>query len=167
MATHRKTRKSSELKALNLNFSKLFDAEHLQRLTSIAVLRRYWHHIVGKMMAERSEPIAIEPQPDGSLGLIIAVDHSVIAQHIRLLHEDIRKACFSQCKLEGLSKVWTRVQAGAGIKEEKKVRKINKVYCADLRALALSLQDVEDKALRRQMFQAGAAQLRFHHYDKG
>ncbi len=165
MASHRKTRKSSELKALNLNFSKLFDAEHMQRLTSIAVLRRYWHEIVGKMMAERSEPIAIEPQPDDSLGLIIAVDHSVIAQHIRLLHEDIRKACFRQCKLQGLSKVWTRVQAGAGIKEEKKTIKINKVQCTDLRALAQSLQDVEDKALRKQMFQAGTAQLIFYTHD--
>jgi hypothetical protein len=115
------------------------------------------------MMAERSEPIAIEPQSDDSLGLIIAVDHSVIAQQIRLLHEDIRKACFKRCKLQGLSKVWTHVQAGAGIKEEKKERNINQVHCADLRALAQSIQDVEDKALRRQMFQAGAAQLKFYH----
>jgi len=157
-------RKKSELKALNLNFSKLFDAERMQRLTSIAVLRRYWVDIVGAMMAARSEPIAIEPQQDGSLGLIIAVDHSVIAQQIRLLHEDIRKACFLKCKLQGLSKVWTRVQAGAGIREEKKVYIIHDIHCKDLRALALSLQDVEDKPLRRQMFQAATAQLKY--FDK-
>ncbi len=113
-------------------------------------------------MAERCEPTAIEPQPDGSLALMIAVNHSVIADMIRLeFHEHIRKACFRQCKLQGLSKVWTHVKAGAGIKQEKKTIKINKVQCADLRGLAQSLQVVEDKALRKQMFQAGAAQLMF------
>ncbi len=155
-------RKTSELKPLNLNFKKVFDAERMQRLTSIATLRKYWAHIVGTMMAERSEPIAIEPQQDGSLGLIIAVDHPVIAQHIRLLHEDIRKACFTQCKLQGLSKVWTRVHAGAGIREERKVKKSNVICCSDLRRLAERLQDVEDKALRKQMFLAAAAQLIFY-----
>jgi len=161
MATHRKTRKTSELKSLNLNFSKLFNAEYMQRLTSIAILRRHWVDIVGAMMAQRSEPIAIEPQQDGSLGLLIAVDHSVIAQHIRLLHEDIRKVCYQRCKLKGLSKVWTKVKAGAGIRQEKKVVKINEITCDDLRRLAQSLQDVEDKPLRKLMFQAGTAQLRF------
>ena len=68
MATHRRTRKPSELKPLKLNLSKVFNAEHMQRLSSIALLRRHWHDIVGSMMAERCEPIAMEPQADGSLG---------------------------------------------------------------------------------------------------
>lgn len=162
MATHRKTRKNSELKALNLSFHKFIDVERMQRLTSIAVLRRHWHDIVGNMMAERCEPIAIEPQQDGSLGLIIAVNHSVIADMIRLeFHENIRKACFARCKLQGLSKVWTRVQPSAGIREEKKVRIINDIHCHDLRLLAQSIQDVKDKPLRRELFRAAAAQLKF------
>ena len=114
------------------------------------------------MMAERCEPIAIEPQPDGSLGLIIAVNHSVIADMIRLeFHENIRKACFSRCKLQGLSKVWTRVQPAAGIREEKKEIIINDLACSDLRLLAQSIQDVKDKPLRREIFRAALAQLKF------
>ncbi|MDQ7003791.1 MAG: DciA family protein [Ghiorsea sp.] len=167
MATHRKTRKSSELKSLNISMNKIIDSERMQRLTSIAVLRRHWHDIVGSMMAERCEPIAIEPQVDGSLGLIIAVNHSVIADMIRLeFHENIRKACFTRCKLQGLRKVWTRVQANAGIREEKKVPIINAIHCHDLRLLAQSIQGVKDKPLRRGIFRAAAAQLKFTQIKK-
>ncbi len=157
--TKRRGRKTSQLKPINLNFNKVFSPERMQRLSAFGILHRNWAEIVGSMMAQRSEPIAIEPQQDGSLGLIIAVDHPVIAQHIRLLHEDIRKACFKQCKLQGLTKVWTRVQPGAGIREQQKERIINTITCSDLRILAESVQVVEDKALRRSLFQAGAAQL--------
>ena len=157
--TRRRGRNTSQLQPINLNFNKVFSPERLQRLSSFGILHRNWSEIVGNMMAQRSEPIAIEPQQDGSLGLIIAVDHPIIAQHIRLLHEDIRKACYKQCKLHGLTKVWTRVQPGAGIREKKKERKINNITCAELRLLAECVQDVEDKALRRSLFQAGAAQL--------
>ncbi len=161
MATHRRTRKASELKALNINLNKFIDAERMQRLTSIAILRRYWHDIVGTMMAERTEPVAIEPQHDGSLGLLIEVDHPVIADIIRRdLYNDIRLACFKRCKLHGLTKVWTKIQDGAGIREEKIVKHQRDVSYPELRLLAESLQDVEDKALRRQMFRAATAQLR-------
>ncbi|OIP98888.1 MAG: hypothetical protein AUK35_09855 [Zetaproteobacteria bacterium CG2_30_46_52] len=159
-------RKSSELKHIQLDISKILGKERLQILSSMGLLRRNWHEIVGPMMADRCEPIAIEPQSDGSLGLLIAVNHPVIAQHIRLLHEEIRKACFAQCKLQGLTKVWTKVQAGAGIKAIQKEQHINVVNCGDLRRLAESLQDVEDKALRRVMFQAFTAQLTYHSYFK-
>lgn len=160
-APRRSKRKSSELKPLNASLNQLLSSERMQRLSSIGILRHRWADIVGTMMAERSEPIAIEPQQDGSLGLIIAVNHPVIAQHIRLLHEEIRKSCFKHCQLQGLRKVWTKIVAGAGIHEEKKTRKISEISCHDLRRLAESLQDVEDKALRRVMFQAGTAQLIF------
>lgn len=152
-------RKPSQLNHVQMNLDKILGAERMMILSSIGLLRRRWHDIVGSMMAERSEPIAIEPQSDGSLGLIIAVNHSVVAQHIRLLHEEIRKACFAQCKLTGLSKVWTKVQAGAGIKKVVKVKRYTVVSCGDLRRLAESIQDVEDKPLRRSMFKAFAAQL--------
>ncbi len=161
MATHRRTRKPSELKSLNLSLHRIIDAERMQRLTSIAILRRHWHDIVGTMMAERSEPVAIEPQHDDSLGLIIAVDHPVIADIIRRdMYNEIRKACFQRCKLQGLTKVWTKIQDGAGIREEKKVKHMRDVTYQELRKLAESLQDVEDKALRRQMFQTATAQLK-------
>jgi len=154
-------RKTSELKPLKLSINKLLSPERMLRLSSIGILRQHWGDIIGPMMAERCEPIAIEPQQDGSLGLIIAVDHSVIAGHVRLLHEDIRKACFKRCRLQGLTKVWTKMQAGAGIREVKREQHINQINYTELRLLAESLQDVEDKALRRLMFQAGVAQLRF------
>ena len=161
MATHRKTRKTSELKSLNINLSKIIDGERMQRLTGVATLRRHWHDVVGTMLAERSEPIAIEPQVDDSLGLVIAVDHAVFADMIRRdMYNEIRKACYQRCKLQGLTKVWTRIQPGAGIREEKKVKHINTIHYQDLRKLAESLQDVEDKALRRQMFQAATAQIK-------
>lgn len=159
-------RKKSELNPIQFNLSKILSPERMQRLSSIGILRRCWADIVGNMMAQRSEPLAIEPQQDGSLGLIIAVDHPIIAQHIRLLHEEIRKACFKRCKLQGLSKVWTKVQDGVGIREEKIEKKVYPITCSDLRMLALSIQDVEDKALRRLMFQAGAAQLMFYRHSR-
>jgi len=159
--SRRSGRKTSQLKPINASLNAILSPERMMRLSGIGILRRRWADIVGTMMAERSEPIALEPQKDGSLGLIIAVDHSVIAQHIRLLHEDIRKACFRHSKIENLSKVWTRVQAGAGIREVKKEHKINTVTCKELRLFAINLQDVEDKSLRRLMFQAAIAQFTF------
>ncbi len=161
MATHRRTRKPSELKPLEVTLSKVLDAAYMQRLGSVARLRRQWHDIVGTMLAERSEPVAIEPQADGSLGLLIAVHHSSTAYQIRMLHEEIRKACFKRCKLQGLSKVWTRVQAGAGIRHERSQRVLQEVGCRELRLLAQSLQVVEDKPLRKMMFDAGKAQLQY------
>ncbi|MDQ6988505.1 MAG: DciA family protein [Mariprofundaceae bacterium] len=151
-------RKKSELKPIHVNMHKILGEDRMLRLSSIGILRRYWSDIVGNMMAQSSEPIAVEPQSDGSLGLIIAVNHSVVAQHIRLLHEEIRKACFKQCKLQGLSKVWTRVQAGAGIRESKIRHVQQQLSCQDLRKLAQSVQVVENKALRRAMFQTQVAQ---------
>ena len=167
MATHRRTRKPSELKPLQASLDKIISSEHLQWFGSISILRRHWHDIVGSMMAECSEPVAIEPQQDGSLGLLIAVNHSSTAYHIRMLHEEIRKACFQRCKLQGLSKVWTRVQAGAGIRKVKANHVRPKVHCKDLRPLAQSLQYVKDKALRKAMFDAALAQIRFQQQEKG
>jgi len=158
---YQKRRKKSQLQPINLNINSILSPERMQRLYGVGILRRRWADIVGTMMAERSEPIALEPQQDGSLGLLIAVDHPMIAQHIRLLHEDIRKACYRHSKVDGLSKVWTRVQAGAGIRIEVKEHKINTVTCKDLRLFARNIQDVEDKSLRRLMFQAAIAQFTF------
>jgi len=155
-------RKASELKPIHLHVNKMLSPERMLRLSSISILRRCWADIVGNMLAERSEPIAIRPQPDGSLGLILAVNHSVIGDMIRLdFHEKIRVECFKRCKLQGLRKVWTEVHAGAGIRQVKKKRIQHDLSCHDLRALAQSVQDVENKALRRAMFQTQVAQMMF------
>ncbi len=161
MAPHRRTRNTSDLQRLSISLNKVINAKRMQRLTGVAILRRHWHDVVGTMLAERSEPIAIEPQADGTLALVIAVDHSVFANMIHHdMHHDIRIACFKRCKLQGLTKVWTRIQPGAGIRESQKVKIQQHISCRELRILAESLQDVEDKALRRQMFQAATAQIK-------
>ncbi|MDX8383827.1 MAG: DciA family protein [Ghiorsea sp.] len=154
-------RSISDLKLTHLHFSKLFNPERMQRLTGVGLLRRRWHEIVGPLMASHCEPVSLEPQ-DGALTLMIAVDHPIIAQQIRFLYKDIRIACFQQCKIQGLARVFSRVQAGAGIRDVAKAPKVvNAISFADLRNLAESLQDVEDTAIRRVMFQARVMQLKY------
>lgn len=155
-------RKSSSLQPAQLHFGKIFSPERMQRLAGIGLLRRRWHEIVGPLMAARCEPLSLDPQHDGSLTLMIAVDHPVIAQQIRFLYEDIRTACLKQCSIQRLARVYSRVHQGAGMREKQAVSKIiHPVAFADLRGLAQTLQDVEDKAIRRMMFQARISQFKY------
>lgn len=134
----------------------------MQMLIGIARLRRSWPEIVGAMMAARTEPIQLEILPDGGCCLWVAVDHSIMAQQIRFLRDEIRKACFKQAGVSDLHHIRSRVQPGAGIKSDAVVPQAEPVSWAQKRELAQELAGMKDRALRKAMFQARLAQLRYH-----
>lgn len=133
-------------------------------LSVISKLRRMWPDIVGPMMAARTEPISIEK--DGGVNcLFIAVDHPIMSQQIRFLRDDIRKACFKRCQIKSLVKVRTRVQADAGIKVAQKIKRISKVSLHDKKQVASELKNVNDRDLKRAIFDARIAQLKYRDTD--
>ncbi len=134
----------------------------MQKLIGIARLRRAWPDIVGAMMASRTEPIQIEPLSDGGSCLWVAVDHSILAQQIRFLRDDIRKACFRQAGISDLHHIRSRIQPDAGIKPGAPPPQANPVSWHQKRELARELASMKDRALRKAMFQARLAQLRYH-----
>lgn len=138
--------------------------DHFGELVAISQLRRIWTDIVGPMMAARTEPISIEKDGDVNC-LFIAVDHPIMSQQIRFLRDDIRKACFKRCQVESLAKVRTRVQAGAGIKPKKKLFVKNRISLTDKKRVALELESIKGRALKRAMFDARIAQLKYRDLD--
>ena len=134
----------------------------MQKLIGIARLRRAWPEIVGAMMASRTEPIQIEPLADGGSCLWVAVDHSILAQQIRFLRDDIRKACFRQAGVSDLYHIRSRIQPDAGIKPDAPPPQPNPVSWHQKRELARELASMKDRTLRKAMFQARLAQLRYH-----
>ncbi len=134
----------------------------LERLTALARLRRDWPDIVGAMMAAHSEPENLETRSDGGICLWIAVDHPVFAQQIRLLRDDIRKACHRASGLERLTHIRSRVRFGAGSPPPPPAPAPRPVTLATRKALARELRAVKDRKLRRAMFRARLAQLAFN-----
>ena len=140
--------------------AELLGHDRFSELVAISQLRRIWADIVGPMMAVRTEPISIERDGDVNC-LWIAVDHPIMSQQIRFLRDDIRKACFKRCRIESLGKVRTRVEPSAGIKPKKKSFIKNNVSLSDKKRVALELESIKDHTLKRAMFDARVAQLRF------
>lgn len=153
-------RPRSRLTSIHQGLNDILGGDRLEMLLAITRLRRQWHNIVGPMMAVRTEPVQIEALDEGNC-LWIAVDHPVMAQQIRFLRDDIRKACFRESRMESLIKIRTRVRDGAGIKPEaKKIKRA--VSFAEKKEAARELHAVSDKTLRRAMFEARVAQLAFN-----
>lgn len=142
------------------NMAEILGHDRFTELVAISQLRRIWADIVGPMMAARTEPISIEKDGDVNC-LFIAVDHPIMSQQIRFLRDDIRKACFKRCQIESLAKVRTRVQAGAGIKPKKRPFVKNRVSLTDKKRVALELESIKDRALKRAIFDARVAQLKY------
>ncbi len=134
--------------------------DRFSELVAISQLRRVWADIVGVMMAARTEPISIEKDGDVNC-LFIAVDHPIMSQQIRFLRDDIRKACFKRCQIKSLVKVRTRVQSGAGIKSKKSHVIKNEISLSDKKRVALELETVKDRTLKRAIFDARVAQLKY------
>lgn len=152
-------RSRSRLTNIHQSLNDLLGGDRLEILLAITRLRRSWHNIVGPMMAVRTEPVQIEALDEGNC-LWIAVDHPVMAQQIRFLRDDIRKACFRESHLASLIKIRTRVRDGAGIKPElKKVKR--PLSLTEKKAAAHELRAVTDKTLRRAMYEARVAQIAF------
>jgi len=160
------SRQPSQLKDLNGTLSKILGAQRLQELSGLTRLRRLWPDIVGKMLASRTEPLQLKPGEGDSHILVIAVTHSTMAQEIVFLRDQIRQACFEHARMGRISKIYTEVRMDAGFHEEDVPVKIFSVPLFKKKELARELQSIKDVALRRAMFKARVAQLRYNQNQK-
>jgi len=155
-------RNPSKLNDLNGNLAKILGKERLHELSGLTRLRRLWPDIVGKMLASRTEPLQLKPGEGDSHILVIAVTHSTMAQEIIFLRDQIRQACFEHAHMGRISKVYTEVRMDAGFRETDQPIKTFYVSLSKKKELARELQSIKDAALRRAMFKARVAQLRYN-----
>lgn len=149
-------RRRSKLTALQSGISGVLGEDQFRRLNDIGRIRRNWAKVVGPMLAQHSEPLAIDR---GCLQ--VAVDHPAMAQQFRFLHEEVRQACFRICKVSGISNIRTRHQPGAGMPPPTNTtRRLRRLSLSDKKTAAAALRTVHNKALRRAMFEARIKQLR-------
>ncbi|MDT8375871.1 MAG: DciA family protein [Mariprofundaceae bacterium] len=158
--SNRHKRPRSRLTPACNDIAEILGQDRFGELLAISQLRRAWADIVGPMMAVRTEPVSIEKDGDVNC-LWIAVDHPIMSQQIRFLRDDIRKACFKRCRIESLAKVRTRVQSGAGIKPKKNRLIRNRVSLSDKKRVASELESIKNRTLKRAIFDARIAQLRY------
>ncbi|MDQ6954942.1 MAG: DUF721 domain-containing protein [Mariprofundaceae bacterium] len=156
-------RTRSKLTDIHHNLADILGSERLDQLVGLSRLRRLWPDIVGPMLAQRTEPIEFKPSNDGSSTLVIAVNHSTMAQQIIFLRDDIRKSCFEKARMGRIAKIFTRVQAVAGIRPEKIKPEAMPVSLQKKKQLASELQNIKNRQLRHAMFEARLAQLRYSH----
>jgi len=149
------------LQSLSPALASVLDGRQLERMAALAALRRAWPGIVGPMMAQHSEPERLENREDGGICLWIAVNHPMFAQQIRLLRDDIRRACFRASGLERLTHIRSRVRHGAGMPPPAPAPKPRPVPLKLRKQLAKELAAVKDRRLRRAMFRARMAQIAF------
>lgn len=156
--TRRKARPPAQLANIQKNFSDILGETHFEELAALARLRQGWPHIVGPMLAQRTEPAHLEFTEKGKI-LWVAVYHSTLAQQIVFLRDDIRKACSRETGLHGIINIRTRVNAKAGVPLPKVRKPLPPLSLGQCKAVAKTLQSIKDKSLRRVMFQARIAQL--------
>jgi len=146
---------------LHDNLAEILGEDSLTQLIGIARLRRAWPYIVGAMMAARTEPLQIERLSDDGICLWVAVDHSIMAQQIRFLRDDIRKACFKHAGITNLHRIRSRVQPDAGIKAKQKPGKATPLSFRQKRRLAQDVASIKDSTLRKAAFQARMSQIMY------
>ena len=145
---------------INEDVAQLLGEERMQRLAYLARLHRAWADMLGPMLAAATEPAEVRVQPDGSMHLIIAVNHPMIAQQIVFLRDEIRRACMQHCRLDRIAKIFTRIKPYAGVLPvEGPARQPAHVSLSQKKKLAADLHTIDDHALRLAMFQARVAQL--------
>jgi len=154
-------RKRSQLTEINRNLSSILGEDRLEKLIGLSRLRKLWPHIVGPMLAQRTEPVEFTPHADGSSTLVIGVTHSTMAQEITFQRDNIRQACFEQARMGRIAKVFTRIQSVAGIQEEHTAPEAKPVSLQEKKQLASELQNIKHRPLRHAMFEARLAQLRY------
>jgi len=164
--SRRKFRPRSTLTGVHDNLADILGEESLQQLVGIARLKRAWPNIVGSMMATRTEPIQIEHLKGDALCLWIAVDHSIMAQQIRFLRNDIRKACYKHAHITNLHHIRSRVQPGAGIKPKPIAAKPARLSLTQKRVLALEVASIKNRTLRQAAFHARMTQVMYAETEK-
>jgi len=153
----RRSRPRSHLTALQAGLSEVLGEDQLKRLADIGRIRRDWTKIVGPVLSQHTEPLNID---NGCLH--VGVDHPTMAQQMRFLHEEIRQACFKQCRVTGISNIRTRHQPGAGMpKKETATPALHRLSLSEKKAIAREIHSVHNKTLRLAMFEARVNQL--HH----
>jgi len=157
----RKSRPRARLAGLHDNLADILGEDSLSQLIGIARLRGAWPHIVGTMMAARTEPVQIEQLTDGGVCLWVAVDHSIMSQQIRFLRDDIRKACYKHAGVTKLHRIRSRVQPGAGIKTRQQPGKPAALSLTQKRRLALDVASIKDRTLRKAAFRARMSQVMY------
>ncbi|MBN4077239.1 DUF721 domain-containing protein [Mariprofundus ferrooxydans] len=157
----RNKRSRAKLAGIHDNLAKILGEESLNQLITLARLRRAWPHIVGAMMATRTEPIQLQGIENDGLCLWIGVDHSIMSQQIHFLRDDIRKACFKQTGINNLHKISTRMMPGSGIKAPPPPAQARRVHFHEKRRLALDVASIKDRSLRKAAFNAHLAQLAY------
>ncbi len=160
MSRSRSEARRRRLHGLSGELGNILGNEALEQLIGLARLRRAWPDIVGPMMAQRTEPLQFEATSDGRC-LWIAVDHSIMAQQIRFLRDEIRRACFRHAGIDKLTHIRTRMVPGAGIRPAAPKPRARRVSLTEKRRLARELAGIKDRRLRRAAFQARMAQLKF------
>ncbi len=145
---------------VNDDVEELLGKDRMQRLAHVARLHRAWADMLGPMLAAATEPAEVRLQQDGSVHLIIAVNHPMIAQQVMFLRDEIRGACLRHCRLDRIAKIFTRIKPYAGvIPITPPTRTPKPVSLSQKKTLVADLADIHDKALRCAMFQARVAQL--------
>ncbi|HXH64636.1 MAG TPA: DUF721 domain-containing protein [Mariprofundaceae bacterium] len=160
----RPSRPRSRLTRLEHDLAEVLGEETLGPLLAITRLRKTWPEIVGPMMAARTEPVRIEDYADEhgpGRRLWVAVDHSTMAQQIRMLRGDILRACRTRAHTEGLTQIRTQLLAGAGIRPDASGPRAAPVPLRLRKAIAQSLKQMDNDNLRRAIFEARVAQLAY------
>ncbi|OIQ03981.1 MAG: hypothetical protein AUK36_01325 [Zetaproteobacteria bacterium CG2_30_59_37] len=152
-----KFRPRSRLTALQSGLSEVLGVDQLKQLADIGRIRRDWAKIVGPVLSQHTEPLNIDK---GSLH--VAVDHPAMAQQLRFLHEEIRQACFRQCRVTGISNIRSRHQPGAGIPSRNISKPVaRRLSLSEKKTVVQEIGTVRNKMLRRAMFEARVNQLRY------
>jgi len=149
-------RKKSQLKSIENGLAEVLGAEQLARLADICRLKRRWPEIVGPMLSASTQPITIETGC-----LLIAVNHSTVAQQIRFLQQEIRDACFKKCRIGGISRLRTRVQPDIAVATPMQEIRPAKVSLQQKKKIVEELGEIEDRKLKRAIFDARVAQEAF------
>ncbi len=160
----RPSRPRSRLTRLEHDLAGVLGPDNLAPLMAMARLRKAWPEIVGPMMAARTEPVRIEDYADAhgsGRRLWVAVDHSIMAQQVRMLRGDILRASRTRARIDGLTQIRTQMLAGAGIRSDTSGPHAAPVPLRLRKAIARSLRHMDNDRLRRAIYEARVAQLAY------
>ncbi|MDX8412888.1 MAG: DUF721 domain-containing protein [Mariprofundales bacterium] len=142
-------------------FADLLGSKRIGLMRGESRLKQQWPEIVGPMLAARSCPLELELLADGACCLWVAVDHPYLAQQLRLMRDDLRKACFKHCGIRRIAKIRSRVDpAVTGYSVVKPdAGSTHRVSWQMCRAALTEMQAVTNRALRHSMVRARLRQM--------
>jgi len=142
-------------------FADLLGSKRIGLMRGESRLKQQWPEIVGPMLAARSRPLELELLADGACCLWVAVDHPYLAQQLRLMRDDLRKACFNHCGIRRIAKIRSRVDpavCGYAVVKPDAGRKQG-VSWQMCRAALAEMQAVTNRTLRHSMVRARLRQM--------